>query len=316
MVAANEVLFITDEDSQYLFDDLLKLDGVKEYIIRKPSNEIVNLIRRIHINPRISKILWLPKRDIWFGQKYIINNIPKDGYLIVNSSVMTQPSTEFWITIRKKRPDAKFVLILVDSMHVIGGHMPETRKRIKTIKWDKVLSYDKKDCLEFGFEYIGFDYYSPACIGNMSSIYDLYYVSSVKAGRTDTLRKLNAACKEQGVNNLFQIVSSWRKIDYGKCIRQNIPYKKVLENVAKTNCILEILQKGQNTQSIRYLEALCYKKKLLTNNPDVVDYPYYDSRYMKYFKTVEEIDWDWVKKREEFNYGEIDFSSAKLLRYI
>lgn len=316
MIEPHEVLFVTDEDSKYLFEDLCSLPGIHTHFFRKPKSSLINFVKRVHINPKISRFLWLPKRDIWYDKKNIIERIPENGYLIINSSAMINPTVDFWIQIKKKRVDAKFVLVLVDSMNVIGGHMRETKKRLKQIKWDKVLSYDKNDCEKYGFTYIGFDYYSPAELVSDKIVYDLYYVSSVKSGRADILRGVNEACKEQKINNLFQIVSSWRRIDYGECFRQNIPYIKVLEYISKSNCILEILQDGQETQSLRYLEAICYNKKLLTNNTDIVDYPFYNPKFMKCFTDIEDIDWDWVKKRENINYKEHDFTSANLLKYL
>lgn len=316
MVKPNEVLFVTDESSKYLFKDLCNLKGIHSYIFPNPKKPLINFIKRVHINPRIGRYLWLPKRDIWYNKETIIERIPKNGYLMINSSAMTNPTVDFWLDIRKKRRDAKFVLILVDSMDVIGGHMEETKKRIKQIKWDHILSYDKGDCERFGFKYIGFDYYSPVHMICDTVDVDLYYVSSVKAGRTEILKKLNMSCSKEKINNVFQIVTSWRKIDYGNCFRKNIPYEKILENISKSNCILEILQTGQKMQSLRYLEAICYNKKLLTNNNEIVNYPYYNENYMKVFNKIEDIDWEWVKRRETVRYKATDFSSANLLTYI
>ena len=316
MVKPSEVLFVTDEVSIFLFRDLCDIPGMNSYIFHNPSNLLVNLIKRIHVNPKIGKYLWLPKRDIWYNKRFIIENIPKNGYLMINSSVMTNLTMGFWKKLKKYRPDVKFVLILVDSMNVTGGHMVETKKRIIQMDWDYILSYDRYDCKRYGFIYIGFDYYSPAKINNKRIDYDLYYVASIKSGRGGILRKINNVCKEKNINNLFQIVSSWRNVDYGKCIRHNIPYENILNNIFKSNCILEILQDGQEVQTIRYLEAVCYKKKLLTNNHHIKDYPYYNGKYMKCFNNVDEIDWDWVKKVEDVYYGNYNFSSANLLRYI
>ncbi len=316
MINPHEVLFVTDEDAKYLFEDLSNLPGIHTHVFQKPNNSLINFVRRVHINPKLSRILWLPKRDIWYNQKAIIDKIPKNGYLMINSSSMTNPTADFWIQIKTKRKDVKFVLVLVDSMDVVGGHMRETKRRLNLIKWDKILSYDKGDCEKYGFTYVGFDYYSPVDMVSDKIVYDLYYVSSVKSGREEILKKINSVCKKNNVNNFFQIVSSWRKIDYGNCYRKNIPYKKILENISMSNCILEVLQYGQKMQSLRYLEAVCYNKKLLTNNPDIVNYPFYNEDYMRCFKKVDDIDWEWVRKRENVHFKAHNFSSANLLRYI
>ena len=69
--------------------------------------------------------------------------------------------------------------------------------------------------------------------------------------------------------------------------------------------------------SLRPYEAVCYNRKLLTNNKSILDFPYYDSRYMQYFETVEEIDWDWVKEDIPVDYGyDCKFSPMRLLEHM
>ena len=318
MANANEVLLITDENSEYLFADLLQVEGINKYIIRSSNYKLVNIVRKIHLTPKLAKYVWLPKRDGWFDKKYIINKTPNNGCILVNSSAMVLPTVEFWNDIHCKRPDVKFVLLLVDSMHVKGGHMSATRKRLKEIKWDLVLSYDKFDCAEYGFKYIGYDYYSRFDIQTNNNIeFDLYYISSVKKGKEILLRAIKNECEKNQVKIFFQIMSRWRKINYGQCIRKCIPYEEVVANVERSNCILEVLQEGQKTQSIRYLEAIVYNKKLLSNNINLSKLPYYNSKYMKYYKDIKDIDWQWVTKKEnvDYHYND-DFSAANILKYI
>lgn len=60
--------------------------------------------------------------------------------------------------------------------------------------------------------------------------------------------------------------------------------------------------KGQKVQTVRYYEAVYYNKKLLTNNPSVRDLSFYDPRYMRYFETVDDIDFSGVKEKVPINY--------------
>jgi hypothetical protein len=77
----------------------------------------------------------------------------------------------------------------------------------------------------------------------------------------------------------------------------------VVEHIEETNCIVEILQENQKTQSIRYFEAIFFNKKLLTNNPRITELPYYDERFMKFFSSADGIDFEWVRKKEAVDYG-------------
>lgn len=78
---------------------------------------------------------------------------------------------------------------------------------------------------------------------------------------------------------------------------------------------LRCCAEGQRGTSLRYMEAVCYNKKLLTNNDDVVTYPFYDPRYMKIFHTLTDIDLDWLKMDIDVEYhynGE--FSPIRLIK--
>ena len=96
-----------------------------------------------------------------------------------------------------------------------------------------------------------------------------------------------------------------------------ISYQEVLEKISESNCILEILQEKQKTQSIRYFEAVAYNKKLLTNNPNIFSLPFYDKRYMRYFESIQEIDFDWIRSKEVPNYNyQGEFSPKKMLQQV
>lgn len=50
-----------------------------------------------------------------------------------------------------------------------------------------------------------------------------------------------------------------------------LDYDVILKKTEKTNVVLELLQEGMDTHTLRYPEAVSYNKKLVTNNPHVVN---------------------------------------------
>lgn len=102
-----------------------------------------------------------------------------------------------------------------------------------------------------------------------------------------------------------------------KYLNSKISYPQVVSRVKSSNCVLEVLQTNQKAQSLRYFEAIAYNKKLLTNNPGIVELPYYDDRYMRAFKNIEDIDVDWVRAREKIDYKyKGEFSPLGIIEYI
>ena len=75
----------------------------------------------------------------------------------------------------------------------------------------------------------------------------------------------------------------------GQGIKGWMDYKEVIDIVKQSNCILEVVQEGQNGITLRTMEAVCYGKKLLTNNKNIVKYPFYDSKYISVFEDIDDI---------------------------
>ena len=73
----------------------------------------------------------------------------------------------------------------------------------------------------------------------------------------------------------------------------------------------------QKALTLRPYEAVVYNRKLLTNNRSILDFKYYNSRYMQLFERAEEIDWDWIAADTEVDYGyQGDYSPRKLLELL
>ena len=94
-------------------------------------------------------------------------------------------------------------------------------------------------------------------------------------------------------------------------------YGEIIDVVKKSNCILEVVQKGQSAITLRTLEAVYYRKKLLTNNTNIKKYSFYDPRYIQIFTNIDEIDFDFVKEKININYKyHNECSPINLVRYI
>ena len=83
----------------------------------------------------------------------------------------------------------------------------------------------------------------------------------------------------------------------------SVPYEKNLKIILESDCILEIMHPGFQGITQRYMEAVCYNKKLLTNNREIKKDFFYDPDYMSIFDDPEEIDTDWIKKKVKVNFN-------------
>lgn len=58
-------------------------------------------------------------------------------------------------------------------------------------------------------------------------------------------------------------------------IHSKIDYKEILNYINKSKCLIDIVQNGQCGLSWRALEAMFYRKKLITNFKDIKEYDFY-----------------------------------------
>ena len=309
----------------YMYRDLLANDNVHIFYMDKPlENKIVNFLRRVHRSNKINKIIDLPGKSLWDSE--LLQKTDNTTCVIFTTGTLEKRELSFLRNIKKRA--AKIALLITDSMRAHSWHLEMVKHKIFNFEWDLILSFDQYDCEKYGFHFLGKNYYSilgdVAC-SNIKS--DIYYVGSEKrnSNRNQKIVGLHRFFANNNIICNFNIVDNKRNSEKYKDFLKNglklsfewIPYEKVLSEVKSTNCILEMLQEGQNEQSLRYFEAVCYNKKLLTNNERIQYLPFYNEKYMRYFKTLEDIDLEWIKTKEIIDYGyKNEFSPVKILEIV
>lgn len=243
-------------------------------------------------------------------------------YLIfLSPSLQKYYTKELIVRIRKKYPQVRTGLLFVDSVFVQQAANALELALDKEL-FDEVYSFDKEDSEKYGFKHVDTPY-SRYKENQKKCNYDLYFCGSVK-GRAELLKSINDKLKNNVscAWDVFSNKSTKQKeiecIQTFTCCRDSsevLPYSEVLKRTMKARCILDIVQKGQNGNTVRYYEAICNDKKLLTNNRSVLTSKYYDPRYIQYFSEAEEIDMEWIKEPCEVKFGyQGEFSPEVLIR--
>ena len=170
--------------------------------------------------------------------------------------------------------------------------------------FDLVYSFSEKDAKDCGFLW-NMAYYPKFCVKDNKSLSDVFFVGNVKDRKqflTDLAETLN------GKGNTFNFYVDGIKdmpASFGWHFHR-ISYRESVNKASASNVILDIADKRQTGMTLRYFEAVCYNKKLLTNNANVKNMPYYDERYMKIYNGVEDIakiEKEWFTSSEDIDYG-------------
>lgn len=305
----NQFIFLTVENNQTInaiLSDLINDKRADIYkIFPQMRNRILKLFRTIHCSVKANNILPFPFREIWHNALDDIQWKKDVEYYIVFISIGTfskLPMT-LWSKLKKKY-NIHYVMYfwnLVKDMNT----SPYVFKCLSTFEFDYIFTFDFDDAAKYNYIYY------PTPYSMLSDNYcneitnDICLVAGNYGGKLKTLHRLYNYFKKSNVKMLFRIVGvSSKEQKYSNEIIYNkmIGYNEVVEEVKKSNCILEVLATEQTGASLRYYEAICYNKKLLTNNKDVVNLPLYDPRYMKIFEKPEDIDIEWIKNRENIDY--------------
>lgn len=212
----------------------------------------------------------------------------------------------------KKRYDVKLVLVL-RNMIKNKSHPSVDGIELNKIKqvFDLIVTDEEEDADLYNLLFLP-DSFSLIYRKKPRIRDDVCFIGLDK-GRSKLLKEIAQKAKENDVHCNIKIVgksSAKTALDYQ-------PYTEILKADMQANCILEILQPGQDSYTLRFQEAICLNKKLLTNNKNVKKEKYFNPEYIQIFEKAEDIDWDFVKKRIEVDYKyEGEYSPVLFLKKI
>ena len=205
----------------------------------------------------------------------------------------------------QRKYDSVFIFLLLDPLFKIGK---TERKKAFYIDKKFVYTFEPEDRKKYGFNilqqyYSKFEFPQHIC----KPQYDVYFCGASK-DRLSLIHSVFDYLNGMGVRIDFNILLSKntacqnlnRKINY---LKKYVPYLDVINGINNTKCILDIVQGKQSGVTARYFEAVCYNKKLLTNNPTVKTMPFYNPKYMFVFEKPSDISIDWLLDDSPVDYG-------------
>jgi hypothetical protein len=248
-------------------------------IIEKYNNEIVGewRFRRWCI-----KELNLKKDRI----NYLI--FSEDYFLRIDREVFRKLCEEFKI---------KSVLYVNDPircrMNLKRDKLTSNKKKV-----DLIITTDREDARRYGIAFSPL-FYSKVFDNKTNKVeYDICFIGRDK-GRGKLINKIKNEAEKNGLIAKFFLKDADVESMHDIWVR----YEDVLNIVRKSNCLLEVLQENQSGISLRTMEAVMFNKKLITNNKDIVNYPFYDKRYIQVFTKIEDLDFNFIKERIEVSYN-------------
>ncbi len=193
----------------------------------------------------------LIQHDVKDGERVIITDVCYD-------SCLYNTLTKFY------RPEDMYLYY----MNEIG---PENRAYMANFP-QRTFSFDQADARRFGIRYKHLPYSEKVKIAREDPEYDTLFLG-VEKGRGSEIEQAASLLEQCGFSAKIMVLNSNNPRFQ---IPAYIPYPEYLEYVAKSKSILELNVPGQTSCTLRFLESLFLKKKLITNNQQIVTDPYYD----------------------------------------
>jgi len=192
--------------------------------------------------------------------------------------------------------------------------------RIKSLyeKFDLNCSFDLNNCKQYGFYHFWGIYSKP--IYTMNHENNTLFFLGLDKGRLHVIKSIYDASIKFGLTTDFIIINdnADEYSENGFIVQKNrVSYADSITRLNNAGCVLEIVTMGQNGLSLRAIEAIIFNKKLLTNNKAILSSPYFNPKFMRYFESLEDIDFDFISSdiTVDYNYKG-DFSPIKLLENI
>ena len=322
----NYVLFITQDGPTWktfpdgyntiCAADLNHFEGTK--VVTAPLDHCHPLVRFLfsaHSSPALSQKVKLPFKKLWYPL-YFKNDFKERKplcFLLLNVHL---PSS-YLDYLKQRYPDCKIVLLHRDLLKVCQRLAPWllTNKNI-----DLEMSFDKGEAEKYGFPHFN-EFESKIDIPILDTPEcDVYFAGKAKDRLPillDIFKRLTSfglICKYYltGVPKDQQVALPG--IEYSD---RFMTYREMVYHTINANYVLEINQAGADGYTSRFLEAVMYNKKLITNNAFIRQSEFYDPSKILIIEKAEDIQKSFFESGPSVDYKyDGEFSPLRMVERV
>lgn len=281
-IAGKRILFFGLETMGYERMILKKMQEMKarvDYFSERPvSSQLGKAIIKVAPN-----LLNTKTEEYYYGILKKIRHIRYDIILIMKCDTPTRKVLE---SIRELFPNAQLRLHLWDSL----VNIPNIERKLDL--FDRISSFDRKDCIEnkeFLFRPL---FYNDqiAEINNEKKEFDISFCGTIHSDRYEILKSINKQCENNGMRfyGYYYMQSKlayyylklrdirFRKVPISELEFETLGYEDVKRIFSRSVVIVDIQHPNQTGLTMRTIETLGAKKKLITTNDDIKHYDFYD----------------------------------------
>lgn len=235
----------------------IKQKGIDVDTIFRDIPKYLKILRKIHF------LLNLPFKNIWFN-KWSKN---LDSY---NKIVFFSTNPLEGLKYIKKEFDRKLIFWYWNPIKQ-GYILPQTLKDLDIDVW----TFDNENALKYSMNLNTTFYLNNITLPKNVIQYDVAFVGLDKGRRKYILELESVFNKNNLISYLYIVDNDGYKKGYSGSFPY-INYKQYLDIISKSKAVLDIYQEGQVGLSLRPMESIFFKKKLITDNLDIVNHNFYN----------------------------------------
>lgn len=237
-----------------------------------------------------------------FSAYYKYDNIVTRNLMKIQAKI-NKSSIKYWIKITREDLEEFDLIIIFDEIYQKESFLQKVKKiapgkRIIFWYWNPVRNsinpdligdnicekwtYSLNDSFKYSLKYNGTFYFNEFCdeLNNYSNNYDydVFFVGRDK-NRLSELLKLKNKFEKMGLKIYFHVTANRWFLKYkNKYYRDNMPYKEVINCIKKSKAILDVIQNQEDGLSLRVMESIFLKRKLITNSLFIKKYDFYNPK--------------------------------------
>lgn len=282
---------------------------------------LTRLIFSVHHTPKINNLIKLPLKSLWYPF-YFRSCFPEERPICFVFTGMSMLKSKGYLKYLKKRyPGCAMVLLLRDLLRVANRTAPELKDAIAEDFFDLTMTIDEVEAQKYGM--IHFDEFESAIHIEPSENYlkyDIFFAGRAK-DRLDKLMAIYHKLTEAGLKCNYYLMGVPKEkqvalpgIEYAD---KTMSYREMLQRTIDARCVLEINQADAVGYTSRFLEAVIYNKKLITDNQTIKKTKFYNPQFIQCISTAEDLDVSFITDDQpvDFQYNG-EFSPIRLIEQI
>jgi hypothetical protein len=250
----NYKLYVLNKETLFYHEYSLHVEtGI---IYKSCNNDILKALRRFHLK------FHLPFYYFWYTKEFREES-KSNNTIIIFDSLLTRKAANYLAARRKTGRVIYWFWNHIYNPEILA----EIANNVE--KW----SYDERDCGLYELKFNHQFYFKSLCnYLDYDKEQDFFFVGTDK-GRADIIDETSKMIDDYHLKKKFVVMKNTRS----SRIALWMPYDTIVYNIRHSRCVVDIVPPQQRGLTLRPLEALFHHRKLLTNNPNINLYPFYNS---------------------------------------